>query len=61
MGVPYIETSAKTGVNVEEAFMTMASLIKKRVDNGALELPKPTIGTKFRQQENKQREGWICS
>ncbi|GAB2219690.1 hypothetical protein Droror1_Dr00007327 [Drosera rotundifolia] len=31
IGVPFLETSAKNASNVEEAFMTMASEIKKRV------------------------------
>ncbi|KAG9456921.1 hypothetical protein H6P81_001429 [Aristolochia fimbriata] len=31
LGIPFIETSAKDSINVEEAFLTMAGEIKKRV------------------------------
>ena len=31
LGIPFLETSAKNATNVEEAFMTMASEIKKRM------------------------------
>ncbi|KAJ8755944.1 hypothetical protein K2173_024489 [Erythroxylum novogranatense] len=31
IGIPFLETSAKSATNVEEAFMTMASEIKKRM------------------------------
>lgn len=33
LGIPFLETSAKNATNVEEAFMTMASEIKKRMAN----------------------------
>ncbi|RCV15608.1 hypothetical protein SETIT_3G070400v2 [Setaria italica] len=31
LGIPFIETSAKESINVEEAFLTMSSEIKKRM------------------------------
>lgn len=31
MGIPFLETSAKNALNVEQAFMTMAAEIKNRV------------------------------
>lgn len=31
IGIPYIETSAKSATNVEQAFMTMAAEIKNRM------------------------------
>jgi Ras-related protein Rab-1A len=38
IGVPFLETSAKSAANVEEAFLTMASeLIKQRVARGGNE------------------------
>lgn len=33
LGIPFIETSAKTATNVEQAFMTMAAEIKKRLNS----------------------------
>lgn len=35
LGVPFLETSAKNATNVEQAFMTMAAEIKKRMGPGA--------------------------
>lgn len=31
LGIPFLETSAKSAMNVEQAFMTMATEIKNRV------------------------------
>lgn len=33
LNIPFLETSAKTNANVEQAFMTMASEIKSRLDS----------------------------
>uniref|UniRef100_A0A3B4BA68 ZRAB1B, member RAS oncogene family a n=1 Tax=Periophthalmus magnuspinnatus TaxID=409849 RepID=A0A3B4BA68_9GOBI len=33
LGIPFLETSAKSATNVEQAFMTMAAEIKKRMVN----------------------------
>jgi len=30
LGIPFLETSAKDAINVEQAFLTMASEIKKK-------------------------------
>jgi Ras-related protein Rab-1A len=35
MGIPYLETSAKTATNVEQTFMTMTAEMKKVFDTGA--------------------------
>uniref|UniRef100_A0A8C0W248 Ras-related protein Rab-1B n=1 Tax=Castor canadensis TaxID=51338 RepID=A0A8C0W248_CASCN len=46
LGIPFLETSAKIATNVEQAFMTMAAEIKKRVGPGAAsegERPKVKI------------------
>lgn len=34
LGIPFLETSAKNATNVEQAFMTMAEEIKKRMRPG---------------------------
>ncbi|XP_066494495.1 ras-related protein Rab-1A-like isoform X2 [Tiliqua scincoides] len=34
LGVPFLETSAKTATHVEQAFLTMAAEIKSRVSSG---------------------------
>ncbi|MCL7034971.1 hypothetical protein MKW94_017062, partial [Papaver nudicaule] len=33
LGIPFLETSAKEGSNVEQAFLTMAAEIKKKMGN----------------------------
>ncbi|CAN6458330.1 unnamed protein product [Victoria cruziana] len=33
LGIPFLETSAKDSINVEQAFLTMAGEIKKRMGN----------------------------
>ena len=44
IGIPYIETSAKSASNVEQAFMTMAAEIKNRMAREpALNKPANTI------------------
>lgn len=35
LAIPFLETSAKNATNVEQAFMTMAAEIKKRMGPGA--------------------------
>merc|ERR1711934_251512 len=35
LGIPFLETSAKSSTNVEDAFVTMATEIKKRVSDSA--------------------------
>ncbi|KAE8007912.1 hypothetical protein FH972_004469 [Carpinus fangiana] len=39
LGIPFLETSAKDSINVEQAFLTMAGEIKKKMGN------QPTAGT----------------
>ncbi|KAG9262686.1 ras-related protein Rab-1A isoform X2 [Astyanax mexicanus] len=34
LGIPFLEASAKNATNVEQAFMTMAAEIKKRMGSG---------------------------
>jgi Ras-related protein Rab-1A len=45
LGVPFLEASAKTASNVEEAFMTMANEIKRRM--------KTVSGEKKKEEKDK--------
>lgn len=47
LGIPFMETSAKTSINVEQSFLRMASEIKSRV---AVTTSKPTNPTAKGQQ-----------
>jgi len=40
-GVPFMETSAKSNINVEDAFVSMAKSIKKKIDEKVVATPKP--------------------
>ncbi|CAL9763423.1 unnamed protein product [Musa acuminata subsp. burmannicoides] len=42
LGIPFIETSAKDSINVEKAFLTMCTEIKKRMGNQHTADTKPT-------------------
>lgn len=62
LGIPFLETSAKSATNVEQAFMTMSSEIKRRVDSqsqpnkgpGGVKLPPAG------QKINTQKKGGCC-
>lgn len=60
LGIPFLETSAKSATNVEQAFMTMAAEIKNRVgpqQMGAAEkTPRITAGS----TPVKQSSGGCC-
>ena len=51
--IKFFETSAKSGLNVEEAFLTLARDIKEKMDKPA---PQPNDGA-VRVSENKGEEG----
>lgn len=44
LGIPFLETSAKNATNVEQAFMTMSSEIKRRVDSQSAAPGRGTTG-----------------
>ncbi len=45
LGIPFIETSAKTAANVEQAFMKMAAEIKNRIANQPMASGPSTANT----------------
>jgi hypothetical protein len=47
MGIPFMETSAKNAINVEQAFMAMAASIKDRYTDNVLTGKYPIGVTKF--------------
>jgi len=56
LGIPFIETSAKSASNVEEAFLTMASqLIQLREARGEDESMKPAVTLGSRQSSAKDK------
>mmetsp|Transcript_23472 Transcript_23472/g.23226 ORF Transcript_23472/g.23226 Transcript_23472/m.23226 type:complete len:91 (-) Transcript_23472:6-278(-) len=56
----YIETSAKTGVNVEEAFTIVGREIVNRIDNGEID-PGQHFGIKLGQEFKKNSMSKRCS
>lgn len=60
VGIPFLETSAKNSTNVEEAFMTMAAEIKKRMaSQPAMNTNRPNT-VQMRGQPVVQKSG-CCS
>jgi Ras-related protein Rab-1A len=43
LGIPFLETSAKTAANVEQTFITMAAEIKKRVAATQTQAPNANV------------------
>eukprot|EP01136_Pigoraptor_vietnamica_P000724 Opistho-1_new@26396 len=64
-GIKFLETSAKANINVEEAFMTIARDIKKKMDNKSTATPagnKSTVSVKPSQaNQPKKTGGFSCS
>ncbi|VAH32714.1 unnamed protein product [Triticum turgidum subsp. durum] len=63
MGIPFLETSAKESINVEEAFLAMSAAIKKS-KAGGLERKASNLvqmkGQPIQQQQHKQKSS-CCS
>ena len=55
--VPYMETSAKTGYNVEETFMKIAVMAKRRKDK---EPPKPDPKPILKPKDDKKKKEGCC-
>jgi Ras-related protein Rab-1A len=54
LGIEFLETSAKTSTNVEQAFLTMASQIKARMKNQPSAAPATKPGVSLRSQQVKK-------
>ena len=64
-GIKFLETSAKNSINVEEAFLTLAKDIKKRLIDSAEAQPNPSgggggAGTVAITQNNQKNRGKCC-
>ncbi|KAL9190361.1 hypothetical protein ACHAXT_007572 [Thalassiosira profunda] len=57
LGIEFLETSAKTSTNVEQAFLTMASQIKARMKNQPSAAPATKPGVSLRSQQVKKDSG----
>eukprot|EP01134_Creolimax_fragrantissima_P004062 CFRG4062T1 len=53
--IPFLETSAKNNINVEQAFTEMASAIKKKMDVKATTAPKAQ-GVQVRSQDSSHKK-----
>jgi len=60
LGIPFIETSAKESINVEEAFLTMSSEIKKRMAAQPSVERRPTVHVHMKGQPIQQKSS-CCS
>ncbi|XP_062180147.1 ras-related protein RABD2c-like isoform X2 [Phragmites australis] len=60
IGIPFIETSAKDSINVEEAFLTMSSEIKKRMATQPTVERRPTVRVHVKGQPIQQKSS-CCS
>ncbi|KAF8364536.1 hypothetical protein HHK36_033491 [Tetracentron sinense] len=55
LGIPFLETSAKDSINVEQAFLTMAGEIKKRMGNQPSANKKSTNTVQMKGQSIQQK------
>uniref|UniRef100_A0A8C5MHD1 RAB1B, member RAS onco family n=1 Tax=Leptobrachium leishanense TaxID=445787 RepID=A0A8C5MHD1_9ANUR len=60
LGIPFLETSAKNATNVEQAFMTMAAEIKKRMGPGATSGGAEKSNVKIQSTPVKPSGGGCC-
>uniref|UniRef100_A0A4W3K021 RAB1A, member RAS oncogene family b n=1 Tax=Callorhinchus milii TaxID=7868 RepID=A0A4W3K021_CALMI len=60
LGIPFLETSAKNATNVEQAFMTMAAEIKKRMGPGATSGGSEKSNVNIQSTPVKSSSGGCC-
>ncbi|MEQ2264782.1 Ras- protein Rab-1A [Xenotaenia resolanae] len=60
LGIPFLETSAKSATNVEQAFMTMAAEIKKRMGPGATAGASEKSNLKIQSKPVNTSSGGCC-
>uniref|UniRef100_A0A7N8YGA5 Ras-related protein ORAB-1 n=1 Tax=Mastacembelus armatus TaxID=205130 RepID=A0A7N8YGA5_9TELE len=60
LGIPFLETSAKSATNVEQAFMTMAAEIKKRMGPGATAGASEKSNVKIQSKPVHTSSGGCC-
>ncbi|XP_029943346.1 ras-related protein ORAB-1 isoform X1 [Salarias fasciatus] len=60
LGIPFLETSAKSATNVEQAFMTMAAEIKKRMGPGATAGASDKSNVKIQSKPVNTSSGGCC-
>jgi GTPase SAR1 family protein len=53
-GIPFLETSAKNNINVEQAFTQMAAAIKKKMDSKASVAAAKTTGIQVSNAPSKR-------
>lgn len=60
LGIPFLETSAKSATNVEQAFLTMAKQIKERMGSNTTAQNKATVNIKPGTSVQQQSSGGCC-
>ncbi|KAJ4919516.1 hypothetical protein JOQ06_025955 [Pogonophryne albipinna] len=60
VGIPFLETSAKSATNVDQAFMTMAAEIKKRMGPGATARSSEKSNVKIQSKPVNTSSGGCC-
>ncbi|KAL3985281.1 Ras-related protein Rab-1A [Acanthocheilonema viteae] len=60
LGIPFLETSAKSSTNVEQAFLTMASEIKNRMGPIQQVGTGPSVRIGGSQPVNEKKNGGCC-
>ncbi|XP_046807423.1 ras-related protein Rab-8A [Lucilia cuprina] len=62
-GIKFMETSAKASINVEEAFLTLASDIKAKMEKRMEANNPPKGGHQLKSNDHRKAESWLsrCS